>query len=345
MRLLLKEIQRTRLLMLIHWKESGKWDLYRTLIHRVGKLDILQFYYSKLPFWNRISYILSEFYLPLISLMRRNEYDIIISWSMRLGICYGILNRLFGKLRFPKHIIYDFHINLTRNDPFYGLRLKLLNLAIPGIDFYFTTSHKEIEIYSKQFGIRPDRMEFYPMTPARHLLEKGAYPKGDYIFSYGNSDRDYDTLIKAVEDIQFKIVILSKTYTPKQPLPQQITLIREKTWQELLELIGSSRMVVIPLQSFWVSAGQTAMLETLALGRPLIVTSNMATIEYATDQKTALFFEAGDDGKLKRHIHFLMSNPEAAENMGQRARLSVSKNAERRLIIFLRVLDYLLKDR
>ncbi|MBI5591932.1 MAG: glycosyltransferase [Deltaproteobacteria bacterium] len=333
--------------MMIHWEEAGKWDLYQALVGRVEKLDVLQPFglnRFRSRFWNRVTFFLSEFYLPLAALVRRDSYNIVISWSMRLGICYGILNRLAIKSARPKHIIYDFHINLTRNDPFYRFRINLLRIALPGIDFFYTTSEKEKEIYTKRFNIHPDQIAFYPMKPAAYLLEKEAYSKGGYLFSYGNSDRDYDTLIEAVRRLPFQTVIVSKTYQPMQPLPPRIVLIREKPWDELLALIGSSCMVILPLQSYWIAAGQTAMLETLALGRPLIVTSNMATIEYATDKQTALFFEAGDDGNLKKHIQFLMNNPVVAENMGRQARLSVSKNAERRLIVFLGVLDYLLKD-
>jgi len=331
-----------RLLMLVRWQEAGNWDLYRALIHQVEKLDILQPFAFNRPFWDRISRILSEFYLPLIALIQKKPYDVVVSWSMRLGICYGVLNRLFGRPSSPKHIVYDFHITLTRTDPLYRFRLKLLEIALPGIDFFFTTSEMEKDIYYKEFGIKPEQMAFWPITPAGYLLEREAYPRGDYIFSYGNSDRDYDMLLNAVQDIPFQTWILSKSYRPSRTLPPHVRLIREKPWSELQSLIGSSRLVVIPLQSFRIAAGQLTMIETMALGRPLIVTSNMATIEYATDRETALFFNAGDVGKLKEHIQFLLSHSEIAEEMGNQAKKSVRKNAERRLKVFMGALDYLL---
>ena len=309
---------------------------------RVEKLDILQpFGLNRFRslFWNRLTYILSEFYLPLAALMKRDSYDIVMSWSMRLGICYGILNRLFRRSRSPKHIIYDFHIDLTRIDWIYRFRLKLLRFAIPGIDFFFTTSEKEIEIYARLFGIRPDRMAFWPMTPAAYLLKKDISSRGDYLFSYGNSDRDYDMLIQAVKNLPVQTVIVSRTYQPTYPLPSGIVLIREKPWNELLALIESSRMVILPLKSYKVAAGQTAMLETLALGRPLIVTKNMATVEYAVDEKTALFFDAKDAETLNDHIRYLLDHPDAAETMGQTAREAVDNNAARRLAVLMDALN------
>jgi glycosyltransferase involved in cell wall biosynthesis len=343
-----KTLQRPKLLMMIHWKESGKWDLYQAIMGCMEKLEILQPFglnRFRSNFWNRLTYILSEFYLPLAALMKRDSFDIVMSWSMRLGICYGVLNRLFRRSGSPKHIIYDFHIDLTRTDWIYRFRLKLLRFAIPGIDFFFTTSEKEIEIYARLFGIRPDLMAFWPMTPAAYLLKKDISSRGDYLFSYGNSDRDYDMLIQAVKNLPVQTVIVSRTYQPTYPLPSGIVLIREKPWDELLALIESSRMVILPLKSYNVAAGQLCMLETLALGRPLIVTRNMATVEYAVDGKTALFFDAKDAETLSDHIRYLLDYPDAAETMGQTARKAVGGNAARRLAALMDALNRLLNRR
>jgi glycosyltransferase involved in cell wall biosynthesis len=340
-----KTIGQTRLLMMIHWKEAGNWDLYRTIKDGVAQVDILQPYGFRRFILNKLSDVLSEFYLPLMALLQKKPYDIVMSWSMRIGICYGLLNRLFRYSRSPKHIIYDFHIDLTRTDPLYQFRLKLLQIAIRGIDFFFVTSETERELYSKKFGIRMEQMAFWPISPAHYLLEKSGHSKGDYIFSYGNSDRDYDTLIGAVEENPVKTIIVSKTYIPFRSLPAHVELIREKSWEELLSLIGSARIVVIPLLSYRIAAGQLTMMETLAQGRPLIITRNMATIEYAIDGKTALFYDAGDIQTLKNHIRYLLDHPETAEKMGQTARKAVGTHAARRLAVLMDAMNRLLNGR
>lgn len=333
-----------RLLLMIHWKESGNWDLYHAIKHRLARIDILQPHGFRYRLPDKLSHILSEFYLPLIALVQKNSCDIVISWSMRIGICYGLLNRVFKSSRSPKHIIYDFHIDLTRTDPRYRFRLKLLQMAIPGIDFFFVTSEAEKDIYFKKFAIGMEQMAFWPISPPRYLLET-SYPTKDYIFAYGNSDRDYDTLVDAVVDIPVKTVIVSRTYMPSRALPAHVDLIREKSWNALLSLIASARIVVIPLLSYRIAAGQLTMMETLALGRPLIITKNMATTEYAVDGKTALFFEAGDVETLNHHIQYLLAHPDAAEKMGQTARERVKNHAARRLAALMNAIDWLLNVR
>ena len=109
--------------------------------------------------------------------------------------------------------------------------------------------------------------------------------------------------------------------------------------EELIDLILSSRLVVLPLNDYAVAAGQNTMIETMALGRPLIVTSNMATIEYATHGDTALFFQAQDVKGLKKQIQFLMQNPETAQKMGYRAREAIRAFPDKEMAILFNVIE------
>ena len=106
--------------------------------------------------------------------------------------------------------------------------------------------------------------------------------------------------------------------------------------EELIDLILSSRFVVLPLNDYAISAGQNTMIETMALGRPLIVTSNMATIEYATHGDTALFFQAQDVKDLQKQIQFLVQNPKIAEKMGYRAREAIRAFPDKEMAILFK---------
>ncbi|MFZ0945908.1 MAG: glycosyltransferase family 4 protein [Syntrophobacteraceae bacterium] len=334
-------ISRLRVLFVVNWIEEGKWPLYRAVANRTS----VAHYISSLPMKGSLrkpSILLSEFYLPCVALLKKNKYDIVATWSMRMGVVYGILNRLFGSPSSPRHITHDFHINLNRKDFFYRLRLMLVRFALPGIDFFLCTSTREEEIYSKMFGISRERIRFYPMSsPLDYFCNYRFEPK-DYILSYGNSDRDYDTLIKAVADSDIKLVILSQSYRPQSPFPPNVTLITEGHYgMDLIGLIVPARLVVLPTKYMMISAAQLAMLESLALGRPLVVSANLATVEYADHLKTAVFFKPGDAAALAESIRFLLDNPAFAEAMGQRAREAARGLTPRHQETFFEVMDTL----
>ena len=334
-----------KLLMLITWREEGKWSFYRSVKSRVKQLDLIQPFYIKgeqNSAWGLLSTYLAEFYIPIIAFTKRKQYYVIVSWSLRMGIWYGILNRFFGSRSAIKHIVYDFHINLTRNDLIFRLKILLLRLALPGIDFVFTTSTEETTIYSTMFQILPQRICFFPIPPPRSLLKGYNFAPKNYIFSYGNSDRDYDTLVQAVKNLTHEVIILSQTYQPSQPLPGNVRIIREKTvGLDLIELILAARMVVLPLKDYYISAGQTAMIEVMALGQILVVTSNMATVEYATHGETALFYKAGDIEDLQKNIRFVLDHPETAREMGKRARARAEQIPDQQVNVFCTALESL----
>jgi glycosyltransferase involved in cell wall biosynthesis len=337
-------ISRLKLVFLVNWQEEGHWYFLPLLKNKVQNVDVLQPVSFNHPISSRLSYIskyLSEFYVPLMAVLRKKRYDVVISWQMRLGVCYGILKRLCHSNKLPMHIIQDFHIDLTQTRWFYRFQLTLLKLAIPGIDYFFCTSTEEEAIYSRMFNIPRSRIVFLPLVESSANFEEPSHAQKDYIFSYGKSDRDFDTLVRSVTPLNIKTYIVSQKYIPKVPVPKNVCIIRDYVSdEEMVQWIASSRMVVLSLKDYRISAGQISMLEVMALARPLIITENMATKEYAVHQHSALFFKAGSDKELADHIQYLWDHPESAEQIGQKARQAAVKLNDKRMTVFINLLEH-----
>ena len=336
-------ISRLKLVILANWKEEGHWSFLRQLKLKVQNVDILQPLSFKHPVSRRLTYFsnyLSEFYVPLMAVARKRRYDVVVSWQMRMGVCYGILKRIAHSQKPPVHIIQDFHVDLAQTRWFYRFNLALLKLAIPGIDYFFCTSTEEEAIYSQMFNIPRSRIAFLPLVEASPNFEEPSRPIKDYIFSYGKSDRDFDTLIRSVAALNIKTYILSRKYKPQVTVPENVCIMREYvSSQDMVQWIASSRIVVLSLKDYRISAGQISMLEVMALARPLIITENMATKEYATHRQTALFFGAGNDKELSEHIQHLWNHRESAERMGQQARQAALKFDDYRMTLFNNLLE------
>jgi glycosyltransferase involved in cell wall biosynthesis len=124
-------------------------------------------------------------------------------------------------------------------------------------------------------------------------------------------------------------------------LPDNVSIIRDWISESaLIQKIASCRIAVLPLKDYRIAAGQISMLQVMALGRPLIITENMATKEYATTQQTALFFEAGNGNQLAEHIQYLWNHREIAEEIGQQARKFALELNNNRMSIFRNVMEY-----
>lgn len=334
---------RLKLAILANWKDEGEWSLLRYLKSTTECVDVLQPVAFQSPLGNRltrVSIYLSEFYVPLLAAISRKRFDVVVSWQMRIGICYGILKRITHFRKPPVHIIQDFHIDLTQNRKFYRFHLALLKLALPGIDYFCCTSTEEEEIYHRMFQIPRNRIAFLPLVESSSTFEEPSHPKKDYIFSFGKSDRDFDTLVRSAAALNLKTYILSRQYKPKVPIPENVCILREYVSdKEMIRWIASSRLVVLPLKDYRISAGQISMLEVMALARPLIITENMATKEYAVHQQSALFFKAGNDKELADQIQYLWNHREFAEKIGQQARQTALKLGEQRIHVFKYLLE------
>ena len=335
-------ISRLKLVILVNWKEDGNWSFLHLLKNKIHNVDILQPVSFAHPVSSQLTHLsnyLSEFYGPLLALIRRKRFDVVLSWQMRIGICYGILKRIVHFQKPPLHIIQDFHIDLTQTRWLYRIQIALMKMAIHGIDYFLCTSTEEEKIYSQMFGIPRSQITFLPLMAPRSHFEEPDHPKKDYIFSYGKSDRDFDTLVRAVTPLNIKTYILSRKYKPTVPVPENVCILRGYvSGKDMIQWIASGRIVVLPLKDYRVSAGQLSMLEVMALARPLIITENMATKEYAVHKRTALFFEAGHDKELAGHIQYLWNNREAAEHIGQQARQAALKFDDRRMEVFNKLL-------
>ncbi|MCX7822559.1 MAG: glycosyltransferase [Syntrophobacterales bacterium] len=259
-----------------------------------------------------------------------------------MGIIYGLLNRLFGNCSTrAKHVIYDFHLNLGRDDVPYRFKLMLTRFASRGIDFFLTTSRDEERIYSEMFRIQTQRIRFFPIFAPMHFSNYSE-DLGDYIFSYGNSDRDYDTLVEAVRELPIRVIILSQSYRPTVSLPRNVSLITKPCLgTELIKMVLGSRMVVLPLIAHNVSAGQTALLESMALGRTVIVTENFATKEYGIHGESLFFYEAKNIKQLRELIEGLFDDLQTLRRVGEEARRAAAQFPEICLRVFQEVCERL----
>jgi glycosyltransferase involved in cell wall biosynthesis len=336
-------ISQLKLVILANWKEEGDWSFLHLLKNMVKSVDILQPVSFRHRISSRLTYIsnyLSEFYVPLLAVVRNKRFDVVVSWQMRIGICYGILKRIVHSRKTQVHIIQDFHIDLTQTRWLYRFQLTLLKLSIPGIDYFCCTSTEEEAIYNRMFNIPRSQIFFLPLVESSSNFEEPNHPQKDHIFSFGKSDRDFDTLIRSVTPLNIKTYILSQKYKPKVSVPENVYIMREYfSEREMVQWIASSRMVVIPLNDYRISAGQISMLEVMALARPLIITENMATKEYAAHQRSALFFKAGNDRELADHILYLWNHRETAEQMGQQARQTALELKKKHIAVFTSLLE------
>jgi glycosyltransferase involved in cell wall biosynthesis len=96
-----------------------------------------------------------------------------------------------------------------------------------------------------------------------------------------------------------------------------------RTGQELESLIANAAFVVVPSNSF--ENCSMVVLESMALGKPVIGSRVGGIPEQIEDGKTGFLFEMGNVGELAEKMKLLMANKDLRVKMGHAARFKLER--------------------
>lgn len=192
---------------------------------------------------------------------------------------------------------------------------------------YCIFSHEERALFTSTFGVPVERTEVVRFAHTLWSRADGPVRDGGYVFAGGDSLRDYETLLAAVEGLDIPVRVA--TNQDLGPLPASVTSGPVR-YEEYEELIAGARLVVVPMQSTRRAAGLITYLDAMALGKPTIVTKSPAVGEYVEHGRTGLVVPPKDPRAMREAISWVLDTANAGdvEKMGDAARASVRHPAE-----------------
>jgi glycosyltransferase involved in cell wall biosynthesis len=244
------------------------------------------------------------------------RYDAVISHSAQSGLTYSLLSAFRRKGKRPLHVIIDVGgMNGARNGKTETSFVKLALTSRPAIIYHASIQKKMYEKIYKNV-VRKSRFirfganinEFRPL---------GLAPK-NYVLSFGYAKRDYPTLLRAWKQVETDVrlyIVGSDSIISSG----RVNVMPKTNILELKRYIAESLFVVIPLPYFRYSYGQMSALQSMAMGKPVIVTKTPSTIDYIEDGRGAFFVEPYDDKDMKEKIQYLLNNRERLETIGAEA--------------------------
>lgn len=147
---------------------------------------------------------------------------------------------------------------------------------------------------------------------------------GDYIFSGGYTNRDYNLLIKCANSLpsQKFTIVCSNLNKITEKIPNNVTIYKEIPAFDFHKLMAESRSVAIPLLDDVGSSGQMVALAAMQLKKAVIYPNYDVISQYFDDKKNGLMYKGQDLSSLKEMIKYTSSdsNTEIIENIGKRAK-------------------------
>ncbi len=138
------------------------------------------------------------------------------------------------------------------------------------------------------------------------------------------SERGDTGNLKIVGDGPLKEAMVS--YANSKDKGKTIEFLGHKSHDEVIELIKSSRFVVVP--SEWYENFPFSILEAFACGKPVIGSRIGDIPELVKENETGLTFEMGDSDDLSSKIEYLENHPDRAIEIGTNAGVFVRQELD-----------------
>ena len=202
---------------------------------------------------------------------------------------------------------------------------KLARFAISALDGphmkYAVLSTSEVDTFPKAWGVDPHRVVFQPFPNTLHGYRNMPTRDDGYLFSGGNSLRNYPLLEAALEGTDIPTQIATR-WKPAKRLAH--VKVGPTSHEDFMTLLANSRAVVVPLRQSVRSAGQQSYLNAMGLGKPVIVTDTPGVRDYIIDGVTGVIVSSDPDMMRAAIVHVMdPANAEFYAEMGRRARQDV----------------------
>jgi glycosyltransferase involved in cell wall biosynthesis len=286
------------------------------------QVDVID--YSKIPFFHTIEKKVFRFYIiqALKSLPSLHCYDAIISHGAQSAVLIAFIRSIFGK-KLPPHIIIDVGcLNGGRSKQPELLLFQQAMKSVSGIIYHAIVQQQH---YEKHFPYLIGKTAFVPFGVDSEFFRPLSVPSQDYILSFGYRFRDWETLITAYSKIKTNVMLKIIGPIKISGKIKNITSQPVVSISELKDQIARSRFVVVPLVDLTYAHGQMTFLQSMAMGKAIIVTKVGATIDYVKNLENGLTVKLFDVQDMKDKIEYLLNNDREVERLQINARASVEK--------------------
>ena len=192
-----------------------------------------------------------------------------------------------------------------------------MRFCLREVDLCVVWTRVECARYSKEYGVSRSKFAF---VRHHHTLKRYQYEVTDegYIFTGGNSDRDYRLFFDAVRDLRIPCIVATNLPRLLKGLatPENVRVV-SATAAEFRQLMARSRLVVIPMRGNLLrTGGQQTFLNAMCMRKPVILTDPEGGSDYIEDGKTGFLVRQGDSAALRDAITRLWNHSEEAKAIG-----------------------------
>lgn len=209
-----------------------------------------------------------------------------------------------------------------------GSRLGGYRWAYRSVDRLYYFSANQGPVLDERLGLGAGRLRLLAFGVDDESFAPTGEPDGDYVLVVGrDGGRDWPTLFRAVEGVGMAVKVCCR---PRDiaglDVPAGVELLGYVDRDEYRRLLGRARVVAIAAKPVVYPSGQSVLLEAMAMGRTVVVTSTPALEDYLSDGETCLTVPVGDPSALHERIVEAAGDDELRGRVGRAARAAVERS-------------------
>jgi glycosyltransferase involved in cell wall biosynthesis len=175
--------------------------------------------------------------------------------------------------------------------------------------------------YAHYYGIDRNKFVWIPYCTD---VDDRRYPttEGNYVFSGGTQDRDYDTLFRAVEGLPVELrVAVRPDRVSTDRRPENVRHLGRLPKDEFWSNLAGARVVVLSLDpEVMRRPGVITYVTAMRLGKCVVVNDPRGARSYVADGETGLVVPARDPAALKAALRRVLDDDGLRHRLGGNAR-------------------------
>jgi glycosyltransferase involved in cell wall biosynthesis len=243
--------------------------------------------------------------------------------------CYLLLSKILSYFNIQTNIfIYNFYLHKAG-------QLRIVQYILR----YLITKNTSIIAQSKY-----EERYFKKLGPRGHIFfsQYGNGPFtfipdykisfGDYIFSGGYTNRDYNLLLRCaarLPHINF-IIVCSKLNNITEKIPHNVKIFRDLALDQFYSLLAGSRMVIIPLVNDTGSSGQMVCLAAMQYSKAIVYANFDVLSQYFADNMSGIAYMPNSEDSLFSIISSIFHNNDKLSTLGANAKKIYYENYTRK---------------
>ena len=255
-----------------------------------------------------------------------NRFDIILSHTEKVSFPLALVLKWFRSSK--PHIVVLSRLTSVNNKKS-KQKIWFFKKTKKSVTRFLIWSSMQRKIAIEQFGVSPDKIILLKRG-VDQLFWSPRKAETDMICSVGMEARDYPTLVDALRHLKIPCHIAAGASRGEifktierlyeiDDIPNWVT-VGSKTKPELRSLYVRSRFTVVSLLPTDSDNGLTTILESMAMGKPVICSKTEGQIDVIQDGITGIYVPQGDSRAMREAIQSLWDYPERCETMGKAAR-------------------------